>query len=252
MGLCRVAYGAHLPGQGKRQVSNTVFDDLSVTDFHGDIHRNIASLRLSQNLYDDLTESADGWQAAIDLELATKPHTYSFDQAVIDRPFEEACYIDAIEFPFKNWAKTRYSDGSFGVWYGADSLETTVYETVYHWRYGLLEDAGWQNIEGITIERKLYLVRCDAALLDFRPKVDDSPALIDKQNYRFTQQTGSRLHHDGHPGLVTKSARCDGDVYAVFNRRVLSSPRQLCYLTYQIKSGQVIVERQPGEKTIIP
>jgi len=224
-----------------------LFDGLTVTDFHGDAHRNIVSLRVSEELYDDLSDKPEGWQAAIDLELASKPHTYASNQPIIDRPFEEADHNDAIDYPFRHWSKTRYSDGSYGIWYGSDTLETSVHETVHHWRCELLEDAGWQAIDGVAIERKAFLVRCDAALLDFRPKIEAHPALIDRSSYHLTHQVGARIHHDGHPGLISRSARCEGDVYAIFNRRILSNPRQLCYLTYQIAGDSVVVERQPGE-----
>jgi hypothetical protein len=229
-----------------------LFDGITITDFHDDAHRNIVSLRESENLFDDLTDSPGGWQSAIDLEAGTKPHTNISHQPVIDRPFEEAAYNEAIDYPFKHWSTTRYSDGTFGVWYGADSLETGIHETVYHWRYGLLQDAGWEDHEGVTIERKVYNVRCDAALLNFRPKLAAFPSLVDPQDVAFTHQIGTRIHHDGHPGLVSRSARCDGDVYAIFNAQVLSNPRQMCFLTYRIASGAVIIERHPDPLTPYP
>ena len=226
-----------------------LFNGLVVIDFHGDLHRNIVSLRQSQDLFDDLSDNPRAIQAAIDLEMATKPLTYLSDQPVIDRPFEEAEYNEAIRYPFTHWSESRYSDGLFGVWYGADSVDTTVYETVHHWRFILLKDAGWQNVEGVSIERKLYHVRCDAALLDFKSKIKQYPALIDPcaGGYHLTHQVGKRIHYDGHPGLITRSARCKGDVYAVFNRQVLSNPRPVCYLNYQIKNSHVVISRQQGE-----
>ncbi|OGT21320.1 MAG: hypothetical protein A2V90_03480 [Gammaproteobacteria bacterium RBG_16_57_12] len=226
-----------------------LFDGLTITDFHGDAYRNIASLRESQDLFDDLTPSPEGWQAAIDLELSTKPRTYASHQPIIDRPFEEAAFNEAIRYPFTHWAKTRYSDGSFGVWYGTDSLVTSIHETVYHWRTHFLEDAAWHAREGVIGERKVYLVRCDAALLNYIPKVDAFPALIDPMpgGYHLTHQVGARIHHDGHPGLISRSARCEGEIYAIFNPQVLSNPRQLCYLTYRIEGGSVTIERQAGD-----
>lgn len=226
-----------------------LFEGITLTDFHGDMHRNIVSIRESQDLYDDLSESPEAWQAAMDLELTTKPHTYISNQPTIDRPFEEAVFNEAINYPFENWSKTRYSDGSFGVWYGADTLETSIHETVYHWRTNLLEDAGWHTIEGVVIERKVYLVRCNAGLLDFISKLEAFPSLIDPApgGYHLTHQVGGRIHHDGHPGLISSSARCEGDVYAIFNPQVLSNPRQVCYLTYRTEGDSVSIGRQPGE-----
>ncbi len=226
-----------------------LFDGLILADVHGDIHRNIVSVRESQDLYDDLTDSPEGWQAAIHLELATKPHTYTSNQPVIDRPFEEAEFNEAINYPFENSTKSRYSDGSFGVWYGANDLETSIHETVHHWRTNLLEDAGWHALDGITIERKVYRVRCDAGLLNFISKLEAFPALIDPSpsSYQLTQLVGARIHHDGHPGLLSRSARCTGNTYAIFNPQVLSNPRHICYLTYRTEGDRVTVKRQPGE-----
>lgn len=224
-----------------------LFNGLAIADIHDATHRNIISLRVSEDLFDDLSDKPKAWKAATELEMASKPHTYINSRPIVARPFEEADYNNAIEYPFHHWSSTRYSDGSYGVWYGTDTLETSVHETVHHWRYNLLEDSGWQNVEGVVVERKVYLVQCDAALLDFRTKVDTHPALVDPISYQLTHQVGARIHHDGHPGLITRSARCEGEVYAIFNQRVLSNPRHVCYLSYRIEDGSVIIERQTGE-----
>ena len=45
---------------------------------------------------------------------------------------------------------------------------------------------------------------------------------------------------------MTHSARCTGDVYPLFNPRLLSNPRQLCHLAYTTTAGGVAVEREAG------
>ena len=222
-----------------------VFATVGLAETHGDLVRNIVSIRVSQDLFDDLSDNPADWQAAINLELATKPRMFASATPVIDRPFEDARWNDAIHYPFRHWMRSRYSDGSFGVWYGADSIETSVHETVYHWRAGLLQDAGFTQ-PGIRLERKCYRVRCDAALVDLRPLVAQFPALVDPADYTLTHQVGAKLDREGHPGLVSRSARCDGDVFAVFNARVLSDPRQVCFLSYVTTAAGVSVEREPG------
>ena len=222
-----------------------LFADVRLADIHADLLRNIVSLRVSADLFDDLSENAADWQAAIDLELQTKPPLFASTAPIVARPFEEAAWNDAIGYPFRHWMRSRFSDGSFGVWYGADSIETTVHETVYHWRARLLADAGFTQ-PGIRMERKVYRVRCDAALVDLRPAVPKHPGLVDPTDYTLPQQVGARLHREGHPGLVTKSARCLGTVYAVFNAKVLSQPRQSCFLTYTTTAGGVAIERESG------
>ena len=223
-----------------------IFAQARLAETHGDLVRNIVSIRVSQDLFDDLSDNPADWQTAIKLELATKPRMFVSPVPVIDRPFEDARWNDAIHYPFRHWMKSRYSDGSFGVWYGADSIETTVHETVHHWRSGFLQDAGFTR-PGIRAERKLYRVRCDAALVDLRPAVAHVLALVDPADYSLTQQIGARLHREGHPGLVSRSARCDGDIHGVLNPAVLSDPRQVCFLTYSTTDGGVVVEREPGQ-----
>lgn len=223
-----------------------VFANLSLAETHGDLVRNIVSLRVSEDLFDDLSDDPAAFQSAIDLETKTKPPLFESRTPIIDRPFEESSWNAAIGYPFTNWMRSRYSDGSFGVWYGADSVETTIYETAYHWKTGFLADAGFLE-PGIKIERRIYNVRCDAALIDLRPAITGYPALGDPVDYTLTQQIGARLHREGHPGLISKSARCPaGDVYAVLNPRVLRDPRQTCGLTYTITKQGIVVERTPG------
>jgi hypothetical protein len=223
-----------------------LFAQLSLADIHQDLYRNIVSLRKTDNLFDDLSGDSSDWNSAINLELTSKPQVFSSHQPVIQRPFEEAAWNESIDYPFRNWMKSRYSDGSFGVWYGSDTIETTAYETAFHWRFGLLEDAGFVE-PGISVERSVYQIRCDAALLDLRDSITSFPALIHPTDYTFTQQVGARLNHEGHPGLTTKSARCGGDMYAMFNRNVLSNPRHSCYLTYTTIESGIRIERKPSE-----
>ncbi|MDX9875639.1 MAG: RES family NAD+ phosphorylase [Spongiibacteraceae bacterium] len=209
-------------------------------------YRNIVSLRASRDLFDDLSDDPGDRAIAAAVELAHKPPTYHAAQPVISRPFEEAAWSAAIGFPFVHWTRSRYSDGSFGVWYGGDSVATTVHETAWHWRNGLLSDAEGFLRPGISMERSVYTVMLDAVLIDLRDAVDTWPALIDPDDYGFTQQVGQRFHQQGLPGLITRSARCSGDSVAIFQPAVLSAPRQHCYLTYRTTATGVEVERKPG------
>jgi len=221
---------------------------LSLADVHEDLFRNIVSLRVSEDLNDDLSDDPAERQAATSIELEFKPRSFESPIPVIYRPFEEATWNDAIGFPFANWMKSRFSDGSFGVWYGCMDIETTVHETVYHWVRRLLEDADGYLKPGVTIERKIYRVHCDAAVIDFRKAVKKHPELVHPTDYSFTHQVGARLDREGHPGLVSRSARCDGDNFVIFNPGVLSNPRQNCFLTYTTTRKGVIVERSPGRR----
>jgi len=223
------------------------FSSLTVVDAHHDVRRNIVSLRESRNLFDDLSADPAEQALAQQVESAVKPLHFHSPTPVIHRPFEEADWFNAIGWPFQHWQSSRYSDGSFGVWYGADSVAATVYETACHWYHGLLLDAEGYADEAVAIERKVYNVACDALILDLRPRVGKFPALLHKTDYAFTQQVGARLRREGHPGLLSLSARyAEGLNYVVFNPATLSNPRVNCMLTYRLKGEHVFVEKRPG------
>lgn len=223
-----------------------LFSRLTLADVHRDVLRNIVSLRASQDLFDDLTDDPGAWLLAQQVEDAVKPPPYRSHTPVIDRPFEDAAWFNAIRWPFANWRVSRFSDGGFGAWYGCDSVEATVYETAYHWYHGLLADAGYES-EQVVAERKVYSVACHAALLDFRRIVPDFPELAHKIDYSHTQSVGARIHREGHPGLLIQSVRyAPGENYVVFNPAVLSDPRLSCQLSYRLDGERIIVERQSG------
>lgn len=224
------------------------FSSLTVVDTHRDVRRNIVSLRESRNLFDDLSTDPAEQALAQQVESAVKPLQYHSPTPVIHRPFEEAEWCNAIGWPFQHWQGSRYSDGSFGVWYGADSVEATVHETAYHWYHGLLLDAEGFTGEAVAIERKVYNVACDALLLDLRPCIEEFPALLHKYDYAYTQQVGARLRREGHPGLLAPSVRYrTGLNYVVFNHAVLSKPRVNCLLTYRLRGEHILVEKRPGK-----
>ena len=225
---------------------NSLFAHLKLADVHQDVARNIVSLRESQDLFDDLTDDPAEWLLAQKVEDEVKPPLYSSRKPIIDRPFEDAQWFNAIDWPFKHWQTSRFSDGSFGVWYGSESVETTVHESAYHWYRGLLSDAGFEQM-AVIAERKVYWVACNAALLDFRQVADTQPDLLHPSDYTFCQTVGSRIHREGHPGLLTQSVRRPaGENLAIFNPAVLSNPRHNCQLTYRLEGGQIVVEKQPG------
>ncbi len=225
---------------------NSLFAHLALADIHQDVARNIVSLLQSQDLFDDLTDDPAEWLLAQKVEDEIKPPPYRSRTPVIDRPFEDAEWFNAIIWPFKHWQTSRFSDGTYGVWYGSDSVETTVYESAYHWYRGLLSDAGFERTT-VVAERKVYSVACNAALLDFRKSAEDHPDLLHPSDYAYCQSVGSRIHREGHPGLLTQSVRRPaGTNVAIFNADILSNPRHNCQLTYRLEGDQIMVEKQPG------
>jgi hypothetical protein len=213
-------------------------------DFNGDAYRNIVSLRKSEDLFDDLTDGDTSMSAiAVEAEANVKSH---IPLGFIERGFH---YTTSITYPFEHepYLKTRYGNGSFGVWYGSLALETTIHETAYHM---VKEESGIEgNKNPIYRERAVNLVQCRGLLIDLSGKDAEFPALVGP-DYGFTQQIGERLHREGHPGLLAPSARHRGGTNLIaLSPSILSDPRLSCYLTYTCDPvrREVTVERTVGK-----
>lgn len=212
-------------------------------DVNDDVFRNIVSLRHSEHLFDDLTDgNMELHDVAIAAEMRVKQHISS---DWIERGFH---YSTAIAYPFETepFMASRYGNGNFGVWYGSIDSSTTIYETVYH----MVEmEKNIAPIDSIIYrERAVYKVHCHALVLDLRNRQHDIPDLV-SDDYSYTQQIASRLHKEGHPGLLAPSARCSGTNVVVFNPQVLTQARPQHYLTYclDLAAGKVRVEKQTGK-----
>lgn len=208
-----------------------------------DIFRNIVSLRESQDLFDDLT-GGDAELSAIAAHVEAHVKK-TLPAGFINRGFS---YSTAIGYPFETqpFMHSRFGDGTYGTWYGALESETTIYETAYHM---LKTELSIEGQDGVVIrERAVYWVSCNAVLCDLTGKCEEYPQLL-ANDYAFTRQIGKRLQKEGHPGLLARSARCEGSNIVVFKESILSNARLAYYLTYylDVPARKLTVERSPGE-----
>ena len=228
-----------------------MYEDLirDVVDWHGDLVRNIQTIRVSQDLFDDLSDDPAERAVAVAAEGADRIASAA---PLITRPFD---YGSVITYPFVEWNghATRFSDGlAYGVWYGSLELETTVYETVHH-RHRFLQDAFAGEDRTIANERRVFEVRCDAILIDLRGKEKKEKRLVDRASYAFTQPLGRYLRDQGTNGLLVRSARDvsprGGVNAALFRAEPLSRVRDLCHLSYLMNPTKDLarVERTPGK-----
>jgi hypothetical protein len=217
-------------------------------DFHGKLVRNIPGIRISQHLFDDLSSDPADWEVAIAAEAAQRPPTQA---ALITRPFDYGTVI-SYNFDSAHWQATRFSDGMrYGVWYGSLDVETTVYETAWHW-YRFVQDSYADLDREIVTERRVFDVRCDALLIDLRGKETAHAELVDRSSYAFTQALGRYLHEQDQNGLLVRSARCDGVNAAILKAARLTNPRHRAWLTYRLNAARnrFVAERPRGRKWI--
>jgi RES domain len=215
-------------------------------DFHGDLVRNIPGIRESQQLFEDLSSDPDDWDVAIAAEAAARIPT---DAPTITRPFDYGSVI-SYTFDASHWQATRFSDGTeYGVWYGSLAMDTTVYETAWHW-YRFVRDSFADEDRIVVSERRVFDVRCDALLIDLRGKERAYPALTSRTSYAYTQRLGRYIHEQDQNGLLVQSARCDGINACVFKAQRLSNVRHRAYLTYRLNAVRdtFVAERTRGRK----
>ncbi len=122
-------------------------------------------------------------------------------------------------FTHLNPEGSRFSDGAYGVYYAARSLDTAIAETRYHRALFLART----NEAAIEIEMRTYLADLDGPLHDIRGR-KDLPAVYDPGDYTAGRALGHELRAAGSYGIVYDSVRDPGGECAgVFRPPVLSN-----------------------------
>lgn len=133
---------------------------------------------------------------------------------------------------------TRFSDGSFGVYYAASSLETAIKETCFH-RERFYSAS---NEKPCSISMREYLSTIRKPLLDITHKRHEELFNPDPAYYSPSQEFGKKIHEEKHWGLLYPSIRnLNGLCMAIFRPPALTIPTQGCHLRY-IWDGQRISE----------
>jgi len=127
---------------------------------------------------------------------------------------------------------TRFTDGSYGVYYASNSLKTAIAETKYH-REKFLRDF---NAPKIEIDMRVLLADLKAKLHDISNQQSKMPSLYSSENYTDAQKFGKQLRGNGLSsyGIRYTSVRYSaGECVTVFRPSALSHCRQerhLCYV----------------------
>lgn len=122
---------------------------------------------------------------------------------------------------------SRFSDGSYGVYYAGHSLETAVRETAYH-RGKFLAAT---NEPACEIDMRAYVARPVQAFLDLRgPRFNH---LHHPDDYATSQAYAKPLRDEGHWGVVYRSVRHEGgECIAAFKPQAVSIPVAAAALAY--------------------
>jgi RES domain len=120
-----------------------------------------------------------------------------------DRIFGAGSGAIMAAFTHLNPQGSRFSDGSFGVFYAAHQRATAVAETKYH--HARFMAATKQR--AMHLPMRLYAVDIDAQLHDLRERGAVNAAVFDPDRYTASQALGIRLCAAGSAGVVFTSVR---------------------------------------------
>lgn len=150
-------------------------------------------------------------------------------------------------FTHLNPAGSRFSDGSYGVFYAAREIETAIAETTHH-RERFMRATGQGRME---LDMRVYVVDLDARLHDLRGRAADQPLVYRSDSYAGGQMLARTLRKEGSDGIAYDSVRREGGECAgVFRARLLSNCRQerhLCYVWDGSRVATVYEKRDFGD-----
>ena len=133
-------------------------------------------------------------------------------------------------FTHLNPEGSRFSDGSYGVFYAAHDLDTAIAETRYH-RERFMRATQQTRME---LDMRVYTLTLRGQLHDIRGQQKRLSAVYHPDNYSASQQFGKKLRGQGSWGIVYNSVRrIGGECAGVFRPRTLSNCKQgqhLCYV----------------------
>ena len=201
-------------------------------------------------LFERVTDP-DDLEAIFELEALTNPRLRDQvgDIRLVspeDRVSGPGTSIIMAAFTHLNPEGSRFTDGTYGVFYAANDLDTAIAETIYH-RERFMRATTQPHME---LDMRVYLVDLDGDLHDLRGQKSAIPLVYHNENYGAGQHLARTLRKGGSNGVAYDSVRRDGgECVAVFLPRLLSNSRQerhLCYVWNGQRISSVYEKRALG------
>lgn len=204
--------------------------------------RIIASRYPPIDLYERVSPDPAVWDALIAAEMLVNPrirdqvgdlHLVPPDQRVsgIGSTFVMAAFTHIKP------SGSRFSDGSYGVYYAADDRATAVAETAFHFGQFASNSADGPRRE----EMRVLVSRIDAHFHDIRQlNAESSKPLLDPDSYAASQPFAAALRSNGSNGVHYPSVRrAGGRCIGAFRPKVVGIPRQTSHLVYEWDGARV-------------
>lgn len=202
-------------------------------------HRLIPSRYPTVGLYDRVADAAD-LDVVFAIEALTNPRIRDeIGQLQLVAPAERVTGAGSTmvmaAFTHLNPEGSRFSDGSYGVYYAADTLETAVAEVSYHRALFLSRT----QEPAIDVDLRVIVATIEADLHDLRDLGARGAPLLDPDHYGAPQRLGQQLREAGSWGVLFPSVRLAGGLCAGIFR-----PRAV----HHAKSGAHIALHWDGQR----
>lgn len=198
--------------------------------------RIIASRYPPINLFERLSDKPAVWETLIELEELTNPRLRDELGRIHLVPPERRVtgpHASWVMAPFThiNVLGSRFSDGSYGIYYAARRLQTAIRETAHHFA----RFASDSNDPPRREDMRVLLGSIDRVLDDVDALADPMKArILDPGSYDASRAFGAERRAQGSDGLVYASVRdVGGECIAAFWPDVVSIPVQERHLQYQ-------------------
>ena len=189
-------------------------------------HRLIASRYPTVGLYDAIAGGAD-LEAVFAIEALTNPRIREeIGQLQLVPKAERVSGPGSTPimaaFTHLNAEGSRFSDGSYGVYYAARRLDTAIAEVSHHRAVFLART----HEPAIDVDMRLITATVDAPLHDLREMGRRAVALFDPDQYRAPQALGQELRSGASWGVVFPSVRHPGGLcVGIFRPRALRNAK---------------------------
>jgi hypothetical protein len=196
-------------------------------------HRIVASRLPTIHLFERVADPAD-WDALYKLESLTNPRIRNQVGELALVPVTDRVSgpnASVVMAPFTHLAPqgTRFTDGHFGAYYAAESLDTAIAETRFH-RENFLRATSQPALE---LEMRCYLADVSCELHDLRGRRAELADVYDPASYLASQKLGRALRDAGSNGIAFESVRrSGGECVAIFRPRLIQNVRQSVHLRY--------------------
>jgi hypothetical protein len=196
-------------------------------------YRIVASRMPTIHLFDRVADP-DDWDALYELESLTNPRIRNEvgELHLVPKPDRvSGPNASIVMAPFTHLSPpgTRFTNGRFGAYYAAESVDTAIAETRFH-RENFLRATGQAPVE---LEMRCYLADVACELHDLRGRRIELPGVYDPMSYAASQKLGAELRSAGSNGIAFDSVRrSGGECVAVFRPRLVQNVRQGVHLRY--------------------